>query len=104
MLPPDDRHDLGAAVHDHHKQIQNITAQDAHVERLGVPTGRIVTPKNGLLIVVASQPYLRPDGYGIDDSAHTANPVFRLGCLQIRHFQNVRTDHGAVRTRVDKKL
>ena len=104
MLSTDDRHNIGAAVHNDSKHLQKISAQDAHVQCFVVRACRVVPAKHDFLAIVSRQPDLRGDRNRIDKSPYASDAISGIRRFKVQRLQHIRAHHGSIRTRVNQKL
>jgi hypothetical protein len=103
MLLPNQANGVPLSIDNRGKQVENVTAQHAHIESFQVgATGKLAVEYR-LAAIIMREAYLRLHHYRSNQSSRTAKPIRAVNRLKTKRRQYIRAENCAVGDRIDKE-
>src|SRR5882724_9125930 len=96
----DEADDVLLAVDDDGEEVEDVAAEDAHVEGRNVGEGGILAAEDYLTLILVFQANLRVNHDRLGLPAHSAKLLLSQSGRQTQHFKNTRVQYGSVGSRV----
>ena len=90
-------------VDDQGKRVDDVAAEDAHIEARHIGEGGELAPEYDFATVVLRKAYLRLDDHRIGYAANTRQTVKSLNGNEAKRFPHVCAEHRPICSRIDQK-